>query len=55
LGHEKVLTTLTSYGQVDRARQGDIIRKLWAPKLEDAHLIEIGRVVLAATGMASLT
>jgi hypothetical protein len=30
LGHEKVLTTLTSYGQVDRARQEDIIRKLWA-------------------------
>ena len=50
LGHEKVLTTLTSYGQVDRIRQGDIIRKLGAPKANDAHLIEIGRAVLAASG-----
>ena len=50
LGHEKVLTTLTSYGQVDRVRQGDIIRKLGAPKAKDAHLIEIGRAVLAASG-----
>ena len=53
LGHEKVLTTLTSYGQVDRTRQGELIRKLSAPKLDDAHLIEIGRAVLAASGMAS--
>jgi integrase len=52
LGHEKVLTTLTSYGQVDRARQGDIIRKLWAPKSNDARLVELGRAVLAASGMA---
>src|SRR5262249_13671009 len=52
LGHEKVLTTLTSYGQVDRTRQEDIIRKLWAPKPKDAHLIELGRAVLAATSMA---
>jgi integrase len=49
LGHEKVLTTLTSYGQVDRNRQRDIIRKLWAPKSNDAHLIEVGKAVLAAT------
>ena len=52
LGHEKVLTTLTSYGQVDRNRQGDIIRKLWVPKSNDAHLIEIGKAVFAATSRA---
>jgi integrase/recombinase XerD len=32
LGHEKVLTTFTSYGQVDRRRQRDIMRELWEPK-----------------------
>ena len=51
LGHEKVLTTLTSYGQVDRDRQGDIIRRLWTPKSTDAHLIEVGKAVLAATAL----
>ena len=51
LGHEKVLTTLTSYGQVDRDRQGDIIRRLWTPKSNDAHLIEVGKAVLAATAL----
>lgn len=30
LGHEKVMTTLTSYGEVDRQRQGEIIRGLGA-------------------------
>jgi integrase len=32
LGHEKVLTTLTSYGEVACHRQGEIIRGLAAPK-----------------------
>jgi integrase/recombinase XerD len=32
LGHEKVLTTFTSYGKVDGRRQRDIIRALWEPK-----------------------
>jgi integrase len=32
LGHEQVLTTLTSYGQVDRRRQRDIIQALWYPR-----------------------
>jgi integrase len=31
LGHEKVLTTFTSYGQVDRLRQRDIISALSCP------------------------
>jgi len=32
LGHEKVLTTLTSYGQVPAARQAELIRELGATK-----------------------
>jgi integrase len=51
LGHEKALTTFMSYGQVDRNRQRDIIRKLWAPKSSETYLIEVGRAVLAATGV----
>lgn len=34
LGHEKVLTTFLSYGQVDCERQGQIIRRLAARSLE---------------------
>ena len=29
LGHEEVLTTLTSYGAVEPARQAEIIRSMW--------------------------
>jgi len=32
LGHEKVLTTLTSYGEVACQRQGEIIRGLATPQ-----------------------
>jgi len=32
LGHEQVLTTFTSYGNVDLRRQGDIIKNLSKPK-----------------------
>jgi hypothetical protein len=33
LGHEKVLTTFLSYGEVARQRQGEIIRDLATPPL----------------------
>ena len=33
LGHEGVLTTLTSYGAVDPARQAEIIRSMWQAKV----------------------
>lgn len=33
LGHEKVLTTFTSYGEVAYQRQGEIIRGLATPQL----------------------
>jgi hypothetical protein len=32
LGHEKVLTTLTSYGEVECQRQGEIIHNLVMPQ-----------------------
>jgi integrase len=32
LGHEGVLTTLTSYGSVEPARQAEIIRSMWQTK-----------------------
>ena len=32
MGHEKVLTTFTSYGEVACQRQGEIIRGLTAPQ-----------------------
>jgi hypothetical protein len=33
LGHDKVLTTFLSYGQVESPRQGQIIRGLGAPQV----------------------
>ena len=33
LGHDKVLTTFLSYGQVETSRQGEIIRELATPQL----------------------
>ena len=33
LGHDKVLTTFLSYGQVESPRQGEIIRGLATPRL----------------------
>jgi len=34
LGHEQVLTTFLSYGEVSRDRQGEIIRALARPAVE---------------------
>ena len=33
LGHEKVLTTFSSYGQIESPRQGEIIRGLASPQI----------------------
>jgi integrase len=47
LGHDKVLTTFLSYGQVERSRQGEIIRGLAAPQAADqADVREIVRAVV---------
>jgi integrase/recombinase XerD len=32
LGHEKMATTMISYGRVDRLRQRDIVKSLWRAK-----------------------
>lgn len=47
LGHEKVLTTFLSYGQVESARQGEIIRGLAAPQLAtQPNFTEIAKAVV---------
>jgi site-specific recombinase XerD len=35
IGHERVLTTLTSYGKVPAARQAELIRRMGGPKQSD--------------------
>jgi integrase len=47
LGHEGVLTTLISYGQVDSPRQAKIMRDLAKPQqLERSHAAEIAKAVV---------
>jgi integrase len=47
LGHEKVLTTFLSYGQVESPRQGVIIRGLATPQLPmQSNAVEIARLVI---------
>ena len=46
LGHEKVLTTLYSYGQVENERQGEIIKNLAKPQQPaQTDAIEIAKAV----------
>jgi integrase len=48
LGHEKVLTTLLSYGEVAYRRQGEIIKGLGAPKsAEQTNVIELAEAFLS--------
>ena len=35
IGHDHVMTTLASYGHVETARQGEILRRLGSGPLED--------------------
>ena len=47
LGHEKVLTTFLSYGQVESPRQGQIIRALAAPPVAvPADMTELARALV---------
>jgi integrase len=46
LGHEQVLTTFASYGQVSTHRQAEIIRNLSRPLREENHLNDLARKVL---------
>ena len=46
LGHEQVLTTLTSYGAVDRHRQAEIMRDLASPaEMRDEVIEELEKTV----------
>ena len=57
LGHDKVLTTFLSYGQVESPRQGEIIRALGTPRVAgQADVDEIVRAVvreMRVTGVGS--
>jgi integrase len=48
LGHDQVLTTFSSYGEVGRERQHEIIRELGRPKVPPSRNEEIVKEVLAA-------
>jgi integrase/recombinase XerD len=49
LGHEKVLTTFSSYGEVAAERQTDIIRRLAQPIDPDSQFDEILKQLVRAT------
>ena len=46
LGHEKVMTTFSSYGTVPSARQADIMRRLSIPKAAEASVLHQINVLL---------
>jgi len=47
LGHDKVLTTFLSYGQVESPRQGEIIRGLAVPQVAgQADVSELARALV---------
>ncbi len=48
LGHEKVLTTFFSYGEVASPRQAEIIRALAQPEEPNAQVIEFARTIMRA-------
>lgn len=52
LGHEKVLTTFFSYGEVGNQRQGEIIKDLAAPqqKTVNQNAIQLAKAVLRQSG-----
>jgi hypothetical protein len=51
LGHEGVLTTLTSYGAVEPARQAEIIRSMWQGKSATDDLLSRIAVALQQAGI----
>lgn len=54
LGHERVLTTFYSYGQVGNGRQGEIIKGLGKPQeTERPDDVEIAKVVAMLRGLRS--
>jgi hypothetical protein len=55
LGHEKVLTTFLSYGQVDSQRQGQIIKELaeQKPSLGTPDINELARALMREMKVAT--
>ena len=51
LGHEGVLTTLTTYGAVEPARQAEIIRGMWEAPVPGSDLASRIAVVLQQAGI----
>ena len=48
MGHEGVLTTFTSYGEVSRERQARIIRSLTNPEEQDCDTPAVQKLLKAA-------
>ena len=48
LGHEKVLTTFSSYGQVATARQAAIIRGFGQPDTNSSEMLELAKQLVEA-------
>jgi len=48
LGHEKVMTTFSSYGTVQNPRQAEIMRKLAKPKKRDEQSVELALKLIEA-------
>ena len=47
LGHDQMLTTFTSYGRIEEHRQGEIIKALGKPAIEDDQLRDLFRTFVA--------
>jgi len=52
LGHEQVLTTFTSYGELSRYRQAEIIKALGIPRPGDAELQELTKILTELRGIS---
>ena len=48
LGHEKVMTTFTSYREVAPVRQAEIIHELAHVEESDAQVVELARAIMRA-------
>ena len=52
LGHEQVLTTLFSYGEVAASRQAAIIHELGQPKAGNSQLVDLAQQIMQAAQRA---
>lgn len=48
IGHDDVMTSLRSYGDISEHRQRDLIRATVEPNKDDRLALELGRKMLAA-------